>query len=155
MTGRTVAGERGAMKTSTLAPVTRTSHPVRTAAAWAFALLTPGAAWLLWILPVDGYPGDGAHVGWFATVAAGGVLAGLCAPNGTRPLVALWVTAVAATLTTLFFWWGSEDESGMFMVGIIFATPLVAGVAPLLLGAGRGLRELVTRRRVAGRGAHA
>jgi hypothetical protein len=60
------------------------------------------------------------------------VLAGALADR-TRLLV-IAGAAILSTIVTLFVWWSSEDESGLFLVGIIIATPLVVAASlPLLL----------------------
>lgn len=122
------------MSQSPAAPV------LRTALGYGLVLLSPVIAWLAWIATADAYPSDARHVAWFATVALGCALAGLCAPSGKAHLTALALVAILATLTTLFLWWSSEDESGLFMVGIILAAPLVTGAAVALLLLGRALR---------------
>ncbi|SED19871.1 hypothetical protein SAMN04489844_3895 [Nocardioides exalbidus] len=104
-------------------------------AALVVVLATPPLAWLLWISSADGTPSDARHVAWFATVALGCVVAGALAGTRSR----LWlpaVSGVASAVVTLYLWWSSEDETGLFMVGIIIATPLmlVASLPLLLIG---------------------
>lgn len=69
--------------------------------------------------------------------------AGACVVVGAvaRPhaghLVGMAAVAVTSTMLTLLTWWSSEDGSGLFMVGIVMATPGVALAAPVLLLVGR------------------
>ena len=104
--------------------------------------LTPAFAWLVWISPSEGLASDLAHVAWFATVAVGVLVAGVVAPAGALALGALWPVSVVSTMGTLFLWWSSVDESGLFMVGLIVAFPPVVGAAPLLVMLGRRLSRM-------------
>lgn len=115
------------------------------AASTVVALLAPPAAWVAWISWSDGKAGDAQHVAWFGTVALGCVLAGALAPPGA-PLLWPAVVAVLSTVVTLFLWWSSEDDSGLFLVGILLATPLVVASSLPLLLLGRSLATLGRRR---------
>jgi hypothetical protein len=118
-------------------------HPSlpRAVAAHLLVVAVPLLAWLVWVSGREGYAGDAAHVGWFATVALGVLVAGFVAPPRTR-LGVLALLAVVATMVTLWGWWSSEDESGLFVIGIVLAAPLVALAAPVLLLAGRALSRM-------------
>lgn len=118
---------------------TRDGAAVRAAIAYALVLLGPAAAWLAWISWSVGKASDALHVACFASVAVGCVLAGGLAPRRTTHLVAVAVLAVLATMTTLTWWWSSADSSGLFVVGLVLALPLVATAALLLLMLGRRL----------------
>ncbi|VXB29937.1 hypothetical protein [Nocardioides sp. AX2bis] len=109
----------------------------RTTAAYALVVLAPAVAWLAFVSWADGKPSDHAHVAWFAGVAAACVVAGAVARPRTGHVVGLCTVAVVSTVLTLFAWWSAEDETGLFMVGIVMATPCVAVTAPALLLAGR------------------
>lgn len=109
-----------------------------TTASLAVALLSPPTAWLVWVSWSDGTTSDARHVAWFVTVALGCVLAGALAPRSAR---LLWpaLVAIVSTVATLFVWWSGEDESGLFLVGIIVATPPVVGASLPLMLLGRAL----------------
>jgi MFS-type transporter involved in bile tolerance (Atg22 family) len=121
-----------------------TTRTTSVAASTVVALLAPPVAWAAWISWSDGKSGDAQHVAWFATVAVGCVLAGALAPRGAR---LLWpaAAAVLSTLGTLFLWWSSEDESGLFLVGLIIAAPLVVAASLPLLLLGQALASLGRR----------
>ena len=129
----------------------RTPAPTRfswsaTVSAYGMVLLGPLAAWLLWVSWSDGYASDASNVAWFASVATAVVAAGALAPAGWAHRVALSALGVVSTIATLVWWWSAEDESGLFMVGVLLATPLVAAAAPALLGLGALLRRHLGRR---------
>ncbi|RYB90450.1 hypothetical protein EUA93_20070 [Nocardioides oleivorans] len=110
-------------------------------AALVVVLAVPPLAWLLWISPVDGTASDARHVAWFVTVALGCVVAGALAGARSR----LWVLAapgVVSAVVTLYLWWSSQDESGLFLVGIIIATPLMLVASLPLLLVGRALASI-------------
>jgi hypothetical protein len=111
----------------------------------AMVVLTPPVAWLVWVSWSDGKASDAMHVAWFATVALGCVLAGALADR-TRLLV-IAGAAILSTIVTLFVWWSSEDESGLFLVGIIIATPLVVAASLPLLLLGHALKSVGRSRR--------
>lgn len=69
---------------------------------------------------------------WFATVAMCSIAAGaLAGRRSAHPPIA--AAAVVSALVTLFAWWSSQDESGLFLVGLMIATPcLVLASVPLL-----------------------
>ena len=115
-----------------------TTRATSVAASLAVALLAPPAAWLVWVSWSDGTTSEARHVAWFVTVALGCVLAGALAPRSAR---LLWpaLVAVVSTIVTLFVWWSGEDESGLFLVGIIVATPPVAAASLPLMLLGRAL----------------
>lgn len=106
-------------------------------------VLSPPLAWPAWVATSAGHPSDARHVLWFVTVAVGVLVAGAVGRPRGRMHVGLSVVAVVASVVTLFAWWGSEDETGLFVVGIVLATPPAAVAAPLLLLFGR----VVTGRR--------
>lgn len=102
-------------------------------AAYALVTLGPAVAWLVWI-SWDSGGSDATTVTWFVTVALASMVAGSLAGGGRRLHDAcLPVVAGVATMTTLYLWWSATDLTGMFMIGIIAATPLVALLAPLLV----------------------
>lgn len=113
----------------------------RAVAAHLLVVTVPLLSWLVWVSGSEGKSSDAAHVGWFVTVAAGCLLAGFVAAEGAR-LGWLSLLAVVATMTTLWGWWSSQDDSGLFVIGIALATPLVALAAPALLLAGRALSRM-------------
>jgi len=115
------------------------------AASVAVALLAPPLAWVVWISWSDGKASDAMHVVWFATVALGYVLAGAIAPRGVR---LLWpaLVAIVSTIGTLFLWWSAEDDSGLFLIGILLATPPVAAASLPLLMLGQALASPWARR---------
>lgn len=121
-----------------------TTRPTSVAASVAVALLAPPAAWLVWVSWSDGKASDAVHVAWFVTVALGCVLAGVLAAPGAR---LLWpaLAAIGSTIVTLFVWWSGEDESGLFLVGIIVATPVVVAASLPLLLLGQALASLRAR----------
>ncbi|MGB7448986.1 MAG: hypothetical protein WA892_07655 [Ornithinimicrobium sp.] len=109
------------------------------AAAFLVVLLTPALAWVIWVFAPGQTQSDGAHIGWFITVASGCVLAGwLARPRGRR-FAALWAVAVVATLVTLYLWWSTADVTGLFVIGIALAVLPVVCAAPVLLGIGSRL----------------
>ncbi|GAA1450477.1 hypothetical protein GCM10009641_82990 [Mycobacterium cookii] len=84
----------------------------------------PPVAWLLWVSWSEDKASDAVHVAWFATVAASWIVAGaLVGRRSTRVRIA--AVAVVSALATLFGWWSSQDESGLFVVGLIIATPFL------------------------------
>ena len=101
--------------------------------AYALVGLGPVLGWLAWISWSDEKASDAMHVVWFVTVAATCVLAGGLAPRKSTHLTALAVTAIIATMATLFLWWSTGDSNGLFMIGIVLATPMVSLAAPILL----------------------
>jgi hypothetical protein len=108
----------------------------RLVAALVVIALAPPAAWVAWISGAGGYASDTRTVLWFATVALGALLAGVVAPRGRQAWLSLWPVGLLSSLVTLWRWWSSEDDSGLFVVGLIIATPLVAlaGMALVALG---------------------
>jgi hypothetical protein len=123
-----------------------------TVAAFALVVLSPLVAWLLWVSWSDSKASDAMHVAWFATVAVGCVAAGALAPGrGTRA----WLAAVAvlSTLATLFWWWSAQDDSGLFIVGLVLATPLLVAASVPLLWIGRVVASRVGSRAVGDGGA--
>ena len=122
------------------APVhAKPNSPGRTVMAYALVGLGPVLAWLAWISWSDEKASDAMHVVWFVTVAATCVLAGGLAPRKSTHLTVLAVTAIIATMATLFLWWSTGDSNGLFMIGIMLATPMVSLAAPILLLVGRHL----------------
>ena len=117
----------------------RPNSPGRTAMAYVLVALGPVLAWVTWISWSDEKASDAMHAAWFATVAATCVLAGGLAPRRSTHLAALSGIAIVATMATLFLWWSTSDESGLFIIGIMLATPIVSLAAPLLLLVGRRL----------------
>ena len=124
------------MKSSRLAPV-------RLVTSLVLVLLVPPLAWLVWIAPTDSHS-DARNVAWFVTVAVSCVLAGVVAGPATR-YHQVGPVAVLSTLVTLWLWWSSEDESGLFAIGIIIAAPLVTAASAPLLWLGRTLGSLGRR----------
>ncbi len=123
-----------------VAPVQENPNsPGRTAMAYALVGLGPALAWLAWISWGGEWASDAMHVAWFGTVAATCVLAGGLAPRTRTHLAALAVTAIIATIATLFLWWSTDASDGLFMIGIMLATPMVSLAAPILLLVGRRL----------------
>lgn len=116
------------------------------------ALLSPGVAWAVWVLPSGGHPPDAWPVAWFVTVAVGAILAGSLAPSGGWSLAAVSVVAVAAALAVLWAWWSATDDSRLFVIGFALALPLVAVGGPALVAAGRGLRSALLGRAAAAPG---
>lgn len=109
----------------------------RTTAAYALVVLAPAVAWLAFASWADDKSSDQANVAWFVAVAVASMVAGAVArPRGWR-LAGLWVVAAVVTTWTLYAWWSSEADDGLFLIGIALAVPYVALVAPLLLLAGR------------------
>ena len=110
--------------------------PARIVAAFLVALLSPPLAWLVWVPWSNGSASDAVNIAWFVTVAVGCVVAGALAGEHVRRLW-LALVAILSTVATLWLWWSSEDESGLFVIGIIVATPLVAVASvPLLMVGG-------------------
>lgn len=109
----------------------------QTGLAYGLALLGPVLAWLVWISWNEDKASDALHVLWFLTVAATCFLAGGFAPRGAGHLLALVAISTLSTITVLFLWWSSADVTGLFIIGIVLATPLVAIAAPILLLLGR------------------
>ena len=101
-------------------------------AAWSAVVAGPPLAWLLWISWSEDKASDAAHVAWFATVAASWVVAGaLAGRRSAHPTIA--AVAVVSALVTLFAWWSSQDDSGLFLVGLLFVTPFLLVMSlPLL-----------------------
>jgi hypothetical protein len=93
-------------------------------AALSAVVLGPPVAWLLWASWSDGKSSDAAHVAWFATVAMCSVAAGALAGRRTTHLP-IAAAAVVSALVTLYGWWSSQDDSGLFVIGLIIATPLL------------------------------
>ena len=93
-------------------------------AALSAVVLGPPVAWLLWVSRSEDKASDAAHVAWFATVAASWVVAGALAGRRSAH-VRIAAVAVVSALVTLFGWWSSQDESGLFVVGLITATPFL------------------------------
>ncbi len=114
--------------------------PAATVFAYALVLLTPVLAWLVWVSGSGAKASDAMHVAWFATVALGCVTAGVFAPRQTLHLALLAVVAVISTIATLFWWWAGQDDSGLFIIGVVLATPLVALASVPLLLLGRLVR---------------
>lgn len=105
----------------------------RLLSALTIVIVAPALAWLLWISRAGEGASDAQNVWWFVTVAAGALLAGVVAPRGQRAWQALWITATAAAVVTLYLWWSAYDITGLFLVGIFFALPfLVAGSMALV-----------------------
>jgi hypothetical protein len=101
-------------------------------AALSAVVLGPPVAWLLWVSWSEDKASDAAHVAWFATVAMCSIAAGALAGRRSAHLP-IAAVAVVSALVTLFGWWSSQDESGLFMVGLMIATPcLVLASVPLL-----------------------
>lgn len=93
-------------------------------AAWSAVVLGPPVSWLLWVSWSGDKASDAAHVAWFATVAMCWVAAGaLAGRRSAHRRIA--VVAVVSALVTLFCWWSSQDESGLFLVGLLIATPFL------------------------------
>lgn len=109
----------------------------RTPTAYALVVLAPALAWLALVSWADGGASDQAHVAWFVGVAAACVVAGAVARPHAGHLAGMAAVAVASTMLTLFTWWSSQDGSGLFVIGIVMATPCVVLAAPALLLAGR------------------
>lgn len=126
------------------------THPVRAAAAYALVLLSPALAWLAWVSWDGGYANNAMSVLWFVTVALGCLIAGIIAPRSKRHYFALAAIATVSTIVTLYLWWSSEDETGLFMVGIMMATPLVIVASGVVLLIGRLLAQ-ITRGPTSGR----
>lgn len=118
---------------------------VLTALACGLVIFGPGVAWVVWISWTSDKASDAMHVAWFATVAIACLVAGGLAPRTPRLYLPLFVVAPASTLLTLFLWWSAEDDTGLFMIGIIIATPLVVGAAIVLLLLGHNLTPLRPR----------
>lgn len=101
---------------------------------YALVAASPAVAWLTWVSRSEDKASDAMHVMWFATVAAACFVAGALAPRRPPHLAMLTATAVAATMTTLTWWWSAADPSGLFAVGLVLALPPVTvGAASLLL----------------------
>lgn len=110
---------------------------MRALVAYGLVTLSPALAWLVWISWSDDKASDAMHVAWFATVAIACLAAGVMAPRGAAGYLPLFVLAPAATMLVLYLWWSTEDVTGLYMVGILFATPLVVATAAVLLIVGR------------------
>lgn len=117
----------------------------RTVFAYGLVLLSPVVAWVAWVSWSHGNASDAMHVLWFGTVALGCLIAGGLAPRSSAHFVALMVIAIVSTMVTLFLWWSAADITGMFMVGIIIATPLVVMAVAVVLLLGRSLAALRSR----------
>lgn len=95
--------------------------------------LSPALAWLTWISWNADGASDSMHAAFFATVAIACLVAGSLAPRTAAVYLPLFVVAPAATMLTLYLWWSAKDTTGLYMVGIIFGTPLVVLTATVLL----------------------
>ncbi len=131
------------MPTDTRLPTGRDASASFVAAACAYGLVlaSPAVAWLVWISGSGDKASDARHGAWFATVAVGCLLAGVLAPRRIVHLLALWTVAIVSTMVTLYAWWSASDSSGLFVIGLILAAPLVAGGAVALLLAGLRLNR--------------
>ncbi|NYI69195.1 hypothetical protein [Spelaeicoccus albus] len=113
------------------------TRPMRTAAAYALVLLSPALAWSAWVSWDGGYASNAMSVLWFVTVALGCLISGILAPRSKRHYFTLVAIATVSTIVTLYLWWSSEDETGLFMVGIIIVAPLVLVASGVVLLIGR------------------
>lgn len=111
------------------------------AAAFALVVLSPVVAWVAWISWSEYTASDTMNVLWFVTVALGCLVAGGLAPGTTMRPAVLIVTAVVATMTTLYLWWSSEDSTGLFGIGFIVASFIVVPAAAALVVLGYRLRS--------------
>lgn len=116
-------------------PTTRTALP-----AYVTAALGPPAAWLAWVSWSDGKASDASHLAWFVTVALTTLAAGALVGPGRLHRAVAAVLAVASTLTTLWLWWSSSADNGLFVIGFaLWLVPVLVG-APLLVGLGARVR---------------
>ncbi|WGW13566.1 hypothetical protein LWF01_07365 [Saxibacter everestensis] len=112
---------------------------VRAALAYGLVLFSPVVAWIAWVSWSNGNTSNTMHVLWFATVALGCLIAGGFAPRTTGHYFLLMAIAIVSTMITLFLWWSAADSTGLFMIGIIIATPLVMMAVAIVLLIGRSL----------------
>ncbi len=113
--------------------------------AYGLVLGSPLLAWLVWISGTTGKASDARHVAWFVTVAVACTVAGALVPRRTVYIAGLATVAVVSTLITLYWWWSAADVTGLFMVGIILAAPLVLAAAVPLLLLGSGISSVAGR----------
>lgn len=113
------------------------------------AVMAGPLCWALWVWPSindAGYLPESGYAGFFATLALIALAVGALGGLGSLSLVLLSIVSYVSAMATVFFWW-SQDETGLFMVGIIMlALPVLAG-AFIFVAAGRGAMRALLRRR--------
>ncbi|MGB3827754.1 MAG: hypothetical protein WA962_03180 [Ornithinimicrobium sp.] len=106
-----------------------------------FAILAGPVAWAMWVWPFRsdfGYLPPSGYTAFFVTLALWGVLIGAVAVRRFPTLMALAAISWMSVMITLYVWW-SQDETGLFMLGIVSLALPVGAAAVALLATGWGL----------------